>query len=79
MSIYKKLLKIQKEIKGLSKDKKGNNYEYVTGNKLLSFMKPLMDENGLLLKQEVISIENIRMDYFFVLLLVKIITFLFCY
>lgn len=63
MSIYSKLLKIQKEVKGLSKDKKSNNYEYVTGNKLLSFIKPLMDENGLLLKQEVISIENIRMDY----------------
>lgn len=63
MSIYKKLLKIQKEVKGLSKDKKSNNYEYVTGNKLLSFIKPLMDENGLILKQEVISIENTRMDY----------------
>jgi len=63
MSIYKKLLKIQKEVKGLSKDKKSNNYDYVTGNKLLSFIKPLMDESGLLLKQEVISIENTRMDY----------------
>lgn len=63
MSIYKKLLEIQKAVKGLSKDKKSNNYEYVTGNKLLSFIRPLMDEHGLLLKQEVLSIDNDRMDY----------------
>lgn len=63
MSIYKKLLNIQKAVKGLSKDKKSNNYEYVTGNKLLSFIKPLMDENDLILKQEVLSIDNERMDY----------------
>ncbi len=63
MSIYKKLLKIQSEIKGLSKDKKSHNYDYVTGNKLLTFIKPLMDENGLLLKQEITSIENTRQDY----------------
>ena len=63
MSIYKKLLKIQQEVKGLSKDKKSHNFEYVTGNKLLSFIKPLMDANGLLLKQEVLSIDNERQDY----------------
>lgn len=63
MSIYKKLLRIQSEIKGLSKDKKSHNYDYVTGNKLLSFIKPIMDEQGLLLKQEVLSIENTRQDY----------------
>ena len=63
MSIYKKLLKIQSEVKGLSKDKKSHNYDYVTGNKLLSFIKPLMDEQGLILKQEILSIENERQDY----------------
>ena len=63
MSIYKKLLDIQTEVKGLSKDKKSHNYEYVTGNKLLSFIKPLMDKKGLLLKQEILSIDNERMDY----------------
>lgn len=61
--IYAKLLKIQKEVKGLSKDKKSHNYDYVTGNKLLSFIKPLMDENSLLLKQEILSIDNERQDY----------------
>ncbi|WP_372938659.1 ERF family protein [Seonamhaeicola sp.] len=63
MEIYKKLLKLQQAVKGLAKDKKGNNYTYVTGNKLLSFIKPLMDENHLILKQEVLSIDNERMDY----------------
>lgn len=63
MEIYKKLAKIQAEVKGLSKDKKSHNYEYVTGNKLLSFIKPLMDEHGLILKQEILSIENTRQDY----------------
>jgi hypothetical protein len=63
MEIYKKLLEIQKSIKGLSKDKKSHNYDYVTGNKLLSFIKPLMDQHGLILKQEITSIENTRQDY----------------
>jgi len=63
MNIYQKLHKIQKEVKGLSKDKKSHNFEYVTGNKLLSFIRPLMDEYGLILKQEVLSIDNERMDY----------------
>lgn len=62
-NLYKKLHNIQKKVKGLSKDKKSHNYEYVTGNKLLSFIKPLMDSEGLLLKQEVISLENTRQDY----------------
>jgi len=63
MEIYKKLLKVQQAVKGLSKDKQSHNYGYVTGNKLLSFIKPLMDENGLILKQEVLSIDNQRQDY----------------
>ena len=63
MSIYTKLFEIQKQVKGLSKDKKSYSFSYVTGNKLLSFIKPLMDKQGLILKQEVISIDNERMDY----------------
>lgn len=61
--LYPKLLYIQKRIVGLGKDKKGSNYEYVTGNKVLGEIKPLMNELGLLLKQEVTSIENVRQDY----------------
>ena len=63
MEIYKKLLRIQTEVKGLSKDKKSHNYDYVSGNKLLSFLKPLMEKEGLLLKQEILSIDNERQDY----------------
>jgi len=63
MSIYKKLLKIQKEVKGLSKDGKSYKYSYVSGGKLLSFIRPLMNNNDLILKQEILSIENTRQDY----------------
>ena len=62
-NIYQKLLVIQTKVSGLAKDKKGNNFSYVTGDKLLSFIKPLMNEQGLLLKQEVLSIDNIQVDY----------------
>lgn len=63
MSIYKKLHKIQSQVMGLSKDAKGNNFTYVSGTKVFDHIKPLMNELGLLLKHEVISIDNERMDY----------------
>lgn len=63
MSIYKKLLTIQQKINGLGKDKSTHNYKYVTGDKLLGEVKPMMNDLGLLLKQEVLSIENTRQDY----------------
>ncbi len=63
MSIYKKLHKIQAHILGLRKDKSGTNYRYVTGDKLLGYVKPLMNELGLILKQEIISIDNERQNY----------------
>lgn len=63
MNIYEKLLKIQQKINGLGKDKSTYNYKYVTGDKLLGEVKPMMNELGLLLKQEIISIENTRQDY----------------
>lgn len=63
MNIYQKLLTIQKKINGLGKDKAAQNYKYVTGDKVLGEIKPLMNDLGLLLKQEVISIENTRQDY----------------
>jgi hypothetical protein len=63
MSIYKKLLNIQQKINGLSKDTKSNTYQYVSGSKVLENIKPMMNELGLLLKQEVLSIQNTRQDY----------------
>lgn len=61
--IFSKLLTIQKRINGLGKDKSTFNYKYVTGDKLLGEIKPMMNDLGLLLKQEVLTIENTRQDY----------------
>lgn len=63
LNLYQKLHKIQSEIIGLGKDKKAFGYDYVTGNKVLEYIKPLMNDLGLILKQEIISIENTRQDY----------------
>lgn len=62
-TLYQKLLVIQQRINGLGKDKAAFNYKYVTGDKVLGEIKPIMNELGLLLKQEVLSIENTRQDY----------------
>lgn len=61
--LFPKLLHIQRKINGLGKNDKTHNYQYVTGSKVLDAIKPLMNEYGLLLKQEVVSIENDRQDY----------------
>lgn len=63
MSLYKKLHKIQSQVLGLGKDKDGQNYKYVTGTKVLDHIKPIMNELGLILKQEILSIDNVRQDY----------------
>jgi hypothetical protein len=68
-NIYQKLLEIQQKINGLGKDKdtktqyNPNGYKYVTGDKVLGEVKPLMNSLGLILKQEILSIENQRQDY----------------
>ena len=61
--MYKKLAYIQSSIRGLGQDKRGNNYQYVSGSKVLAAIKPLMIEQGLLLKQEIVEIRNQRQDY----------------
>jgi len=63
LDLYQKLLKIQQEIIGLGKDSKSFGYQYVSGSKVIEYIKPLMNELGLLLKQEILSIENTRQDY----------------
>ncbi len=63
MKIYKKLLEIQKAVDGFSKDGKGFKYKYTTGSQVLEKIRPLMNEYGLLLKQEVLELENTRIDY----------------
>lgn len=67
MNIYQKLLQIQAKVNGLGKDASSGNgnygYQYVSGAKVLEFVRPLMNELGLILKQEILSIENERQDY----------------
>lgn len=63
MGIYKKLLEIQKHVRGLAKDSKSYGYEYVSPTKLLGYIRPKMDDLGLLLKQEVVGLDNTRQDY----------------
>lgn len=63
LNLYQKLALIQSEVKGLGKDKDGQNYKYVTGSKVLEHIKPIMIQQGILLKQEIVSIENVRQEY----------------
>lgn len=63
MNLYQKLHDIQKQVIGLGANANGNNYKYVSGTKVLEFIKPLMNKHCIILKQEVLSIDNIRMDY----------------
>lgn len=63
MNLFQKLHKIQSEIIGLGKNTNGHGYQYVSGSKVLEHIKPLMNSLGLILKQEIVSIHNERMDY----------------
>lgn len=63
LNLYQKLHKIQSQIIGLGKDKSSNSYKYVTGSKVLEHVKPLMNSLGLILKQEILTIDNERQDY----------------
>lgn len=63
LNLFQKLLKIQQEVVGLGKDKSSFNYKYVTGSKVLEHIKPIMNNYGILLKQEVVSIDNDKIDY----------------
>ena len=49
MAVYKKLLEIQKRIKGMTKDAKAFNYDYVSSDKVLEAIRPMLCEYGLLL------------------------------
>ncbi len=57
-NLNKKLLELQKVVKGLKKDKKGFGYDYVSGDKLLGFIRPAMDELGLRLVPNTESVEQ---------------------
>lgn len=68
MNLYLKLLAIQDAVRALGTDKDtstgyGKGFKYVTGAKVLDAIKPIMNQQKVLLKQEVLSIENVRQDY----------------
>jgi len=61
--LYAKLHAIQEHIDNFCKNKKTFNYSYVDGNQVLNEIRPLMNANKLILKQEITSIVNERHDY----------------
>ena len=67
MNLYQKLVEIQKTVRALSKNSSAgygtSAYKYVSGSKVLDFIRPKMDELGILLSQQIDSIENERIDY----------------
>ena len=67
MSVYKKLHQVQAATRSLAADAQGQTgaakYNYVSGAKLLSVIRPVMDQIGLMLTQEVVGIENNPIEY----------------
>lgn len=69
MNLLQKLHDIQEKVSGLGKDKdtksqyNPNGFKYVTGDKVISAIKPLMNHHKIILKQEVIRMENQPITY----------------
>lgn len=58
-----KLLTIQKAVDSVTKSEKGFNYSYAGQEQVLGVIRPIMNAQGLLLMQEVLEVENTRIDY----------------
>lgn len=53
LNIYQKLVAVRKQVTGINKDAKtnfGDKFKYVSSNNILSTVRPLLDEQGLLLE-----------------------------
>lgn len=57
-NLNKKLLELQRSVRALGKNADGFGYQYVSGSKLLYFIRPKMDELGLRLIPNTISVEQ---------------------
>ena len=57
-TLAQKLLELQKTVVRLSKNEKGYDYKFVSGSKLLSFIRPAMDELSLLLVPDTVSVDQ---------------------
>lgn len=68
-NVIKKLHEIQKKVRAVSKDEdtksnyNPNGFKYVSGDKIIGVIRPLMDEHGLILKTEVVEIVNSIQEY----------------
>ena len=60
MEIYKKLLSVKKKVPYLQKDGSGYQYKYATPSQVLGVFNPLLNDAGLLLKTEVLSMTSER-------------------
>ena len=60
MSIYKKLLEVKKKVPYLQKDKKSFQYSYATPSLVLGVFNPLLNEEGIILKTEVLEMTSER-------------------
>ena len=67
MSVYKKMHQVQAATRSLAANTEGQTgaakYNYVSGAKLLGVIRPLMDNLGLILTQEVVDIKNEPITY----------------
>lgn len=67
MAVFEKLHKVQTATRSLAVNAEGQTgaarYGYVSGSKLLGVIRPLMDNLGLILTQEVIGITNQPITY----------------
>lgn len=65
--VYRKIWELQKACRSLAPNtngpKESGAYPYVSGAKLLSVVRPKMDELGLILTQEIIGIQNTPISY----------------
>ena len=65
--VYRKILELQRTVRALLPNANGggdrNSYKYVSGAKLLGYLRPKMDELGIILKQEIVEESHERIDY----------------
>jgi len=59
-TIYEKLLEVKKQVAYIQKDKDSHQYKYASPSAVLSKINPLLNEQGLILKPEVIEMHTER-------------------
>lgn len=60
MSIYKKLMIVKSSVTYIKKDKKGHQYNYASPSQVLGTINPLLIEQGIILKTEVVDCHTER-------------------